>query len=104
MKRVLSFAFAFVPALALCAAAVEGVRAQAGVRPRAAESAETAPNGKDEAKASEAQTLYEDAAGYVERKFEEFRQKQVPYDRLLEQKTYQEQKDLALQNAARLAA
>ena len=107
MKRVSSFALALVPALALCAAfaaVAEVARAQAGVRPRAPESAGQGTNGTAGVKASEAQTLYEDAAKYVERKFEEFRQKQVPYDRLLEQKTYQEQKDLALQNAARLVA
>ena len=109
MKRVLSFALALAPALALCAAAAEVAHAQAGVRPRAVQSAEKETDGKggsasEGAKASEAQALYEDASKYVERKFEEFRQKQVPYDRALEQKTYQEQKDLALQNAARLAA
>jgi thiol-disulfide isomerase/thioredoxin len=113
MKRVASFALAFVAALAtalaLCAGTVEVARAQAGVRPRAVQSAGKEPNGKGDAanegaKASEAQTLYEDAAGYVARKFDEFKQKEVPYDRLLEQKTYQEQKDLSIQNVARLAA
>src|ERR1051325_1452594 len=108
MKRVSSFALALVTALAtalaLCAAVPFDAHAQAGVRPRAAESAEKESGGKEESKASEAQALYEDASKYVERKFEEFRQKQIPYDRLLEQKTYQEQKDLAIQNVARLAA
>jgi thiol-disulfide isomerase/thioredoxin len=105
MKRVSTFGLLLVAA-ALLASAAGSARAQAGVRPRAAEPSQKEAGGEASsgAKASEAQALYEDAAKYVERKFEEFRQKQVPYDRLLEQKTYQEQKDLALQNAARLAA
>ncbi|MFL6335178.1 MAG: TlpA disulfide reductase family protein [Pyrinomonadaceae bacterium] len=103
MKRVLTFAL-LLP-LALCGAAA--ARGQAGARPRPAQGAEKEPSGKDSAsvaKASEAQTLYEEASQYAQRKFDEFRKNQVPYDPLLEQKTLQEQKDLALQNAARLAA
>src|SRR4051794_35111366 len=103
MKSFLTFAL-LLP-LALCAAAT--ARGQAGARPRPAQGTEKEPSGNDPAsvaKASEAQTLYEEASQYAQRKFDEFRQKQVPYDPLLEQKTLQEQKDLALQNAARLAA
>ncbi|MDT5270654.1 MAG: hypothetical protein QOH49_2840 [Acidobacteriota bacterium] len=103
MKRVSTFALVFTLSLLLCAAAAVGARGQVGVRPET----EKESNGKGDAeaaKASEAQTLYEEAAQYAQRKFDEFRQQQVPYDRLLEQKTLQEQKDLALQNAARLAA
>lgn len=58
----------------------------------------------DDAPASEAQTLYQEAEGYARRKFDEFKKNAVPYDRQLEQKTFQEQKDLALRNAERLAA
>jgi thiol-disulfide isomerase/thioredoxin len=97
MKRVSTFSFLLAFPLVLCAAPATA-RGQAGVRPRAEK------EGADAAKASEAQTLYEDASQYAQRKFDEFRQKQVPYDPLLEQKTLQEQKDLALQHAARLAA
>ena len=106
MKRVSTFALLLLAAALAPRAPAEGARAQAGVRPRAVQPSQKDAGGEASsgAKASEAQTLYEDAAKYVERKFEEFRQRQVPYDRLLEQKTYQEQKDLALQNAARLAA
>ncbi len=91
-----------------CAAAsARTAAAQAGVRPRAAQDGGKENGGKDPAadaaKASEAQTLYEEAAGYTQRKFDEFRQKELPYDRALEQRTLQEQKDLALQNAARIA-
>src|SRR5215204_1437674 len=108
MKRVASFALPLALALAMCAAVPGDARAQAGVRPRAVESADKESAGKgpaaaNAAKASEAQTLYEEAAQYAQRKFDEFREKEVPYDRKLEQKTLQEQKELALQNAARLA-
>src|SRR5215210_6397578 len=107
MKRVSTFTLVLAVSLAACAALPGGARGQAGVRPRTAQGAEKEPAGKgtaDAAKASEAQTLYEEASQYAQRKFDEFRQKNVPYDRLLEQKTLQEQKDLALQHAARLAA
>ena len=51
-----------------------------------------------------AQGLYEEAANYAKNKFDEFRRKEVPYDKALEQKTLQEQKDLALRNVSRIAA
>ena len=64
MKRVLSFALSLAFSLAACASA--GVHAQAGVRPRAAQSIDKENGGKgtaaDGAKVSEAQTLYEEAA------------------------------------------
>lgn len=105
MKRVSTFALALALSQALWSAAPAAARAQAGVRPRTAEGAGTGQDGAAAAaKTSEAQALYEEAAQYAQRKFDEFRQKQMPYDPLLEQKTLQEQKDLALQNAARLAA
>jgi thiol-disulfide isomerase/thioredoxin len=68
---------------------------------------ETAPGGASSmggAKAASAQALYEEAARYVRVKFEEFRKNEVPYDQGLEQKTYQEQRELALRNANQLAA
>ncbi|MET0625862.1 MAG: TlpA disulfide reductase family protein [Pyrinomonadaceae bacterium] len=110
MKRVSTLSLAL--ALASCAALPAGARGQAGVRPRSAQSPDAQDAGKgaakgtaatDAAKTSEAQALYDEAAAYAQRKFDEFREKQVPYDRALEQKTLQEQKDLALQNAARIA-
>src|SRR5687767_6842686 len=66
----------------------------------AAATAASAPGG---APASEAQTLYEEAEGYARLKFDEFRKNAVPYNKQLEQKTFQEQKDLALRHATRLA-
>jgi thiol-disulfide isomerase/thioredoxin len=48
--------------------------------------------------------LYEDASKYVERKFEEFKQKRVPFSRTLATETFQQQRDLAARHAAALAA
>ena len=101
MKRVSTRTLALL--LALCGAAASGARAQSGVQPRAAQGT-AGGAAADGAKADEARALYEDAAGYAQRRFDEFRRREVPYDRALEQKTLQEQKDLALQNAAKLAA
>ena len=106
MKRVSTFALALALPLLLSAVA----RAQAGVRPRAAEAAERPQDGKgggaaaEAAKTPEAQALYEEASKYAQGKFDEFQKKNLPFDPLLEQKTLQEQRDLALQHAARLAA
>jgi thiol-disulfide isomerase/thioredoxin len=96
-----------------------GARAQSNANPNGgaqngdaksvdAKGAHAAPDGANgggpKAGAASAQALYEEAAGYVQRKFDEFRKNEVPYDRGLEQKTYQEQKDLALRNVTQLAA
>jgi thiol-disulfide isomerase/thioredoxin len=51
-----------------------------------------------------AQELYEDANGYLGRRFQEFNKQKVPYDPQLEAQTKKEQKDLAIRNAATLAA
>ena len=53
---------------------------------------------------SDAATLYEDAAKYVERKFDEFRRNRVPFSRALSTETYQQQRDLAARHAAQLIA
>jgi thiol-disulfide isomerase/thioredoxin len=112
MKRVFTHAHptALAVLLTLCAAApAPDARAQSGVQPRAAQAPGKEAAGKDVAtadgaKANEARSLYEEAAQYAQRKFDEFRKSETPYDRTLEAKTLQEQKDLALQNVARLAA
>ncbi|HEX8337766.1 MAG TPA: hypothetical protein VF621_13610, partial [Pyrinomonadaceae bacterium] len=107
MKRVPNLALTLALSLALCSAAAPA-RGQAGARPRTAQGPEKAQGGDaaaaDSAKANEARALYEEAAQYAQRKFDEFEQKRMPYDPLLQQKTLQEQKDIALQHAARLAA
>lgn len=51
-----------------------------------------------------AQELYEDANGYLGRRFQEFNKQKVPYDPKLEAQTKKEQKDLAIRNAATLQA
>src|SRR5215467_11016862 len=65
-----------------------------------------APNGKPESKtdARTAQALYEDANGYLGRRYQEFNQQKLPYDPKLEAQTKKEQKDLAVKNAAILQA
>ena len=47
-----------------------------------------------------AQALFEDANGYLGRRYQEFNKQNLPYDPKLEQKTKTEQKELALRNAA----
>ncbi len=49
-----------------------------------------------------AQVLYEEANGYLGRKYAEFNKQKIGYDSKLEAKTKQEQKELALKNAATL--
>jgi len=56
------------------------------------------------AEGKSAQALHEEAASYARRKFDEFEKNKLPYNRQLEQKTVQEQRDLALRYATALAA
>src|SRR5918997_2816141 len=49
-----------------------------------------------------AQELYEDANGYLGRRFQEFNKQKLPYDPKLEVQTKKEQKELAVKNAATL--
>lgn len=51
-----------------------------------------------------AQVLYEDANGYLGRRYQEFNKKKLPYDPKLEAQTKKEQQDLAVKNAATLKA
>src|SRR5690349_14599639 len=51
-----------------------------------------------------AQALYEDANGYLGRRYQEFNKKKLPYDPKLEAQTRKEQQELATQNAAILRA
>ena len=48
--------------------------------------------------------LYEDANGYLGRRYQEFNKQNLPYDAKLEAQTKKEQKDLAIQNAGILAS
>ena len=101
MKRLLAFAHV-VALFALCATA----QAQSGVRPNGDGKNSHVSEAADGAKGveSEARALYEDAATYAQRRFEEFRKNDTPYDKQLEQRTFQEQKDLALQNVTKILA
>jgi thiol-disulfide isomerase/thioredoxin len=65
-----------------------------------------APAVKPDGKADKrpAQELFEDANGYLGRRFQEFNKQKVPYDPKLEAQTKKEQKDLAVKNAATLQA
>src|SRR5215813_9658549 len=51
-----------------------------------------------------AQALYEDANGYLGRRYQEFNKKKLPYDPKLEAQTKKEQQELAVKNAAILKA
>src|SRR6476620_4750532 len=51
-----------------------------------------------------AQELYEDANGYLGRRYQEFNKKKLPYDPKLEAQTKKEQHDLAVKNATILKA
>src|SRR4026207_1470459 len=65
-----------------------------------------APAVKPDGKADKrpAQELFEDANGYLGRRFQEFNKQKLPYDPKLEAQTKKEQKDLAVKNAATLQA
>ena len=51
-----------------------------------------------------AQELFEDANGYLGRRYQEFNKQKLPFDPKLEAQTKREQKDLAVKNAAILQA
>jgi thiol-disulfide isomerase/thioredoxin len=65
-----------------------------------------APSPKTEQKPDRrpAQALYEDANGYLGRKYQEFNKQKLSYDPKLEAQTKMEQKQLAVRNAATLQA
>jgi thiol-disulfide isomerase/thioredoxin len=102
MKRVLRHALAAALAVSACASH-SAARAQSGARPTATTDGAGA-SASAESKNGDAQALYEEAAGYAQRRFKEFEQGGVPFDKSLEQKTLQEQKDLALRNVTRLVS
>jgi thiol-disulfide isomerase/thioredoxin len=65
-----------------------------------------APSGKSDLKEDKrsAQALYEDANGYLGRRYQEFNKQKLPYDPGLEAQARKEQKDLAIKNAAIIQA
>ena len=60
------------------------------------------PDGKPDKRP--AQELFEDANGYLGRRYQEFNKQKLAYDPKLEAQTKKEQKDLAVRNAATLQA
>src|SRR5215217_307154 len=60
------------------------------------------PDGKPDKRS--AQELFEEANGYLGRRFQEFNKQKLPYDPKVEAQTKKEQKDLAVRNAAILQA
>ena len=96
--RALALALSFTSALSFSPGR-DGARAQSRPQPRAnGEASAPAPASAGGA------ALYEEAAGYTRRKFDEFKANNVPFDQKLADKTTQEARDLALRNAATLAA
>src|ERR1041384_6867911 len=65
-----------------------------------------APTVKPDGKADKrpAQELFEDANGYLGRRYQEFNKQKLPYDAKLEAQTKKEQQQLAVKNAAILKA
>ncbi len=63
-----------------------------------------APADKPDGKADKrpAQELFEEANGYLGKRFQEFNKQKLPYDPKIEAQTKKEQKDLAVRNAATL--
>src|SRR5215217_944105 len=63
-----------------------------------------AANVKPDAKPDKrpAQELFEDANGYLGRRYQEFNKQKLPYDPKVEAQTKKEQKELAIRNAATL--
>ena len=102
MKKVFNQA-ALALMLALSPASA---RAQSGVKvkPSADGAGNSASASADAASGEGAQALYDEATAYAQRKFDEFRKNNVPYDEALKQKTLREQKELALHNVTKLAA
>jgi thiol-disulfide isomerase/thioredoxin len=102
MRRVLTHALA---ALAVFACASQyAARAQSGVKSKTdGDGAGASSSSSSAAKSGDAKALYEEAAGYAQRRFDEFAKSGVPFDKSLEAKTLQEQKDLALRSASQLA-
>src|ERR1041385_3495054 len=65
-----------------------------------------APSAKPDTKPDKrpAQELFEDANGYLGRRYQEFNKQKLPYDAKLEAQTKKEQQQIAVKNAAILKA
>src|SRR5215217_6398512 len=85
----------FVPTIVLILMAAMSTFAQ-GLLP------DTRPESKTDKRP--AQVLFEEANGYLGRRFQEFNKQKLPYDPKVEAQTKKEQKELAIRNAATLQA
>jgi thiol-disulfide isomerase/thioredoxin len=86
------------PALFICALSLSLVQAIAQARRIAPPASTASVDNRTGA------TLYEDARGYSDRKFQEFQSKKLPFNQKLFEKIVQEQKELAARYAAELSA
>ena len=89
---------------ALAFALLAALPSQAQSRRAAPAGARTAGATSTAAGETSAKALYEEAAGYAAKKFQEFAQKRLPFDPKLLDQTLQEQKRLAALHATQLAA
>lgn len=95
IKHVIAFTLAFIISIASLAPASVFAQGGKSIQPGATASP---------AAQVTAAALYEEAAGYAPKKFQEFQQQKLAFDPKLLDKTLQEQKALAARNAAQLAA
>jgi thiol-disulfide isomerase/thioredoxin len=72
--------------------------------PSFAQALDTTKGEASKTDARSAQALYEDANGYLGRRYQEFNKQKLPYDPKLETQTRKEQQELAVKNAAILKA
>ncbi|MEJ7713800.1 MAG: TlpA disulfide reductase family protein [Pyrinomonadaceae bacterium] len=85
-------ALAVFAAMLLCASASAAIQQQ------------TTPPPESDGVVASAAKLYDDAATYTQKKFNEFESQRVPFDEKLAEKIKQEQRDLGLRYAAQLSA
>jgi thiol-disulfide isomerase/thioredoxin len=112
MRTVLSFALGLFAVAATLAPPAAPPAASAQSRPLPKPGGVEAAQGHGAADAANSndagtrpvQALYEEAATYARRKFEEFEAKRVPFNELLRQNVLAEQRQLAARHAAALAA
>src|ERR1051326_7890920 len=72
--------------------------------PSFAQALDAAKDATSKADDRPAQALYEDANGYLGRRYQEFNKQKLPYDPKLEAQTRKEQQELAVKNATILKA
>ena len=94
--------FSIAVLLLLAASTTRAIPQDPPAQPKVQEATSKDPSSKPENRTPKA--LFEEANSYVDKKFSEFNKQKVAYDRALETKTKQEQKDLAAKFSAVLAS